>query len=180
MKKIIMLGLIISNIITLLFMSCSKDSLINSDYKQSNILVPLAIGNYWEYETENKSKRTDSICEKKIIADQEVYFLETDYGSWKGKQALCNINNGYLITLYWQISFTNPKYYFKYPVEVNDRWENISYIYVNGIITTTDKYRCIAKDKKIKVPAGTFRCYLYEIQRKTHYSLDDSKKYYQD
>lgn len=137
--------------------SCSGDS----DDSQLLYLVPLSIGNVWEYELEDKSIRKDSIESREVIENQHVYFLETDYDTWKELKAIYNTKQGYYETKYFNIDLNDAMYYFKYPVEVGDTWQN-TYLFDRG---WTDEYEVISLNEKIEVPAGDFVCYLYKVQR---------------
>ncbi len=92
------------------------------DSAETEYLVPLNIGNFWDYEFENKSVRRDSVKSKEVIEDQDVYFLEMDMGSWTGLKAIYNSFNGYYETLYFKVDLNNSTYHFKYPVNVGDSW----------------------------------------------------------
>jgi len=133
------------------------------DSAETEYLVPLNIGNFWDYEFENKSVRRDSVKSKEVIEDQDVYFLETDHGTWTSSRAIYNTQKGYYETLYFRIDLNNPMYYFKCPVMVGDTWEN-KFIFDHG---WTNKYECLSKDAKVDVPAGTFNCILYEVIMQT-------------
>lgn len=133
------------------------------DSAETEYLVPLNIGNFWDYEFENKSVRRDSVKSKEVIEDQDVYFLETDMGSWTESKAIYNSFNGYYETLYFNVDLNNSTYHFKYPVKVGDSWEN-TFVFDHG---WTNKYECLSKDAKVDVPAGTFNCILYEVIMQT-------------
>ena len=144
------------------FLSCSDES-TSPDSPETKYLVPLNIGNYWDYEFENKSVRRDSVKSKEVIEYQDVYFLEMDMGSWTGLKAIYNYFNGYCETLYFNVDFNNPTYHFKYPVKVGDSWEN-TFVFDHG---WTNKYKCLNKNVIVDVPLGSFSCILYEVEMKT-------------
>ena len=155
MKKLIFLFFI-----PILLSSCiSSPNNGSGSNDVDSLLVPLTVGNYWDYELANTSVRRDLIYTKEVIDSQDVYFFWTDYGSWTGSRAIYNTQKGYYETRYWNIDLNNSMYYFKCPVMVGDTWEN-TYVFDHG---WTHKYECLSKNAKVDVPAGTFNCILYEV-----------------
>ena len=65
------------------------------DSSEIENLVPLNVGNFWDYEFKNQIVLRDSVKSKEEIENQDVYFLETDMGSWTAGKAIYNTLNGY-------------------------------------------------------------------------------------
>jgi hypothetical protein len=145
------------------FLSCSDES-TSPDSPEIECLVPLNIGNFWDYEFENNGVRRDSVKSKEVIEEQDIYFLETDMGSWTALKAIYNSFNGYDETLYFNVDLNNSTYHFKYPVKVGDTWKN-TFVFDHG---WTNNYKCLHKNAKVDVPGGSFSCILYEVETKTN------------
>jgi len=145
---------------------CSREHITQQIDDKSNVLLPLVVGNEWYYIMEDSSISRHWIDSSYVIqyqdTDYELYDLMEDYGTWYGKETLFYDGEGLCFTLYWNVEIDTPLYFFKFPVEVGDSWKNVYSLFC---WTNIDNYKVSKLDAKIKVPAGTFKCYLYKIER---------------
>jgi|GEM_PF-2792600 len=157
-------NIIYTLLLTTLIYSCSDDGLIKddiADYKSQNdgVLIPLSIGNYWDYQTiEYQYDINDMVSYKNYISDRETItdFESIDNINWYILQndnseslKLRNFNDG--VHIYNEIKNTNILL-FKSKPKINDKYkidtETISLTYIERGELKTMR---IDIDKYIKV-----------------------------
>ena len=157
----------------------------NSKPEVNKPLVPLSLDNQWIYESDDFSgiivSWIDSIFTFTHEDSQiEMCTLIQDLGDldWSEKYICYYADDSYNETLYWKIEPDNPTFCFKFPVENGNQWTN-DFLFA-GETFYFDKYTFQSKNKKIVVPAGTFLCYDYKIDRyrEANDSLYYSMNYY--
>lgn len=134
------------------------------------LLMPLEPGNQWVYEVEGNqfysqiTHLVESVAKYQYQDTQiDMYYIVADYGIGTYAYYYYYHEDAFNHTLHWKIEPDNPTYCFKYPVERGDEWENEFILeYTNEYL---DEYRLVSKHSRVTVPAGTFQCYEYEIER---------------
>ena len=133
-------------------------------------LIPLEPTNQWVYEVEGNQYYSqitylvESVATLQYQHTQiEMYDIVADYGVGTYKYVYFYCEGALNHTLHWKIEPDNPTYCFKYPVERGDSWENEFELF--DTIEYIDEYRFVSKHSTVAVPAGTFRCHEYEIER---------------
>jgi len=138
---------------------------------ESNVLIPLAVGNYWHHEVENY--RNDILISRGSDTVEVVSHINWGGNRWygyRGGVGLCqdmflrNEEDGV-----WHLLFDDDRPldaimepYFKYPASIDDSW-------VAGFTLTV-----VSTSDTVTVPAGIFEgCY--------HYRLDcPAEAYFED
>jgi len=153
-------------------------------FGQSDVIVPLAVGNYWEF--------ADS-----TIIEDTLIFIDTSMVGITGKQNIEYQSNNYEV-FYWN-GFdmnTNPpepqpmkwlirnqsdglweygmlndtdtlllqNLTLKFPANIGDSWPIMAYVITDTSISVGDTLtmECIDTDQEYITPAGTFNCYVYQ------------------
>lgn len=113
-------------ITTSFFTGCS-DKIIEPIEEKTNTLLPLAVGNTWNYKLYNSA--SDSMGQviwtitKKISVDSKEYFLITSEGFGNKYFAARNESNGLFFSIYDSINgFVSPIFY-KYPANDNETYQ---------------------------------------------------------
>ncbi len=139
--------------------------------RESGVIVPLEVGNYWVYSYLEPDGTPSGEVEKlgitgcSTITYQErqylVYFwnwFETLDQPFDEFWLMNNQDDGLWMIGYAWDSFDTAAYFpnltIKYPAEVGDAWE---YVDVEASVTM----ECVSTGSIIKTPAGTFECYAY-------------------
>ncbi len=148
----------------------------------TKILVPLAVGNWWKYETTRRSGSKDSISWRitmeALLNYEGKAFSAMAAGWYHEKDDTANVvrwfymNDSEGLNVVGGISSHDTmitKYIErKYPATVGDAWEFQELQY--GIFQGRGRFvfseytllvSCIATDQLFETPAGTFRCYVY-------------------
>jgi hypothetical protein len=162
-----------------LFIAC-KGVFDNPDIKQefNEPLVPLSIENQWTYESDELPGKINCWFDSTFTYTYgdsliEMFSFRQDMGSWIAKNICYYFDNSYNQTLFWNIEPNNPTFCFKFPVVTREQWTNE---YVSfGKILYIDKYTLQSKNEWIDVPAGTFVCHDYKIDR--YLDVNDSLYY---
>lgn len=146
-------------------MSCNY-STIPQNNSSNDVLVPLKVGNYWEYS--NSSGKDFSvnyeIILKFITENDDSIYGKLAYGPLVevgGYSLIYNSDSGYYnggeVRTILHDTLLTKILLAKYPVNVGDEWET------NTISSDSlDKYKCISKSKFVVTPAGTFNCIVYK------------------
>ncbi|MGE5480239.1 MAG: hypothetical protein ACM3U1_07395 [Chloroflexota bacterium] len=154
MKKILVF------VLTLAFaVACSKDHSSPLDLNpvdKTDVLIPLAVGNTWYYDTYfvSSSNPKDSIKIESSFATVPSKFKigDEDWYNWSdgtdGWAPLTNRDDG----LYFYVGEEYPPLpFYKYPTKVGDKNAEGS-----------SKWKTISVDAQISVPAGKFSCIQFE------------------
>ncbi|MGE5479144.1 MAG: hypothetical protein ACM3U1_01800 [Chloroflexota bacterium] len=163
--------LLIIAIISISAFACGKDdSSPDAPNGKPSVLIPLAVGNTWYYEsyyvhslTPTDTERYDSYIEKisrkEKIAGEDWYYITADYNNYAEFAPITNRSKGvYGYEVLDGYPFT---LIYKYPTFVGDR--------------PKDQYfdrETTSIDAKIKVAAGEFVCVKYE-QHLVYEQYDD-------
>lgn len=153
-------------------------------------LMPYKLDNQWVYEFDGYGDVEDYDGQIVIYVDSvftyihqdseiEMYSILYDPGLGPGIGILRWVEyyyNGALNrTLYWKIEPDNPQDCFRYPVGTGANWIN-EFSFFNNF-TTYDKYTVNSKRIRISVPAGTFHCYDYQIDRTYTNNVGETNSY---
>ncbi|MEA2030965.1 MAG: hypothetical protein U9N55_05140, partial [candidate division Zixibacteria bacterium] len=132
--------------------SCDDDGVSNNE--TSSVIMPLTIGNSWNWEKLGTNSLGDTLridtCHNIVLSDTTIE-SETWYklGSNCGKVGLkTNRSDG----LWIRIISDEPNLIAKYPASVGDHWFNHD---------STTEWTTIITDTVITVPAGTYSCIGY-------------------
>ena len=147
-------------LIILLNCCCSKDEPTSSPEPEKSALIPLEIGNVWQYvdtlfgEPPRISAITESVDVVQELNGQTWYRTQqkavSDGVTYSFEYLTCNRADGY----YWlplSNADTVPRLVWKYPAEIGDTFN------LQGSARTIVK----STNAVITSPAGTFSCYLY-------------------
>lgn len=156
----------------LLIISCSKDKSTNPS--NSEVVVPLTIGNEWIYVELDDDLNIEEWSKQSVIENRTInlnnqdidvavladYSKDSIYDAWElhnGRNLYKNNSDG----LYYygfidegengtkdSIYFLEETLKVKYPVNVGDSW-----VWQSGL-----EWTCIAVDEEISLPAGDFSC----------------------
>ena len=178
-------------IIALTFLIPNCSNLTDPEENDEKVIMPLSVGNEWIYEisyvsynfhtgpdtmsfyTNNYPDTSEQkVLNKKIIETQigfvEVYAVGTDY--WSDLKFYSNTCIG-LVQYRWDNQ--NEIYYAsnllaKYPADIGDTWQ------YDG----NQACQCISTNEKLKTPAGTFKCYVYEVVDESASDNNHKRFYY--
>ena len=190
-------------IISLIVFSTSCEESVEgpvSENTSRKALVPYKLHNYWVYEFDGYEYLGEYYDGQIVLSvdsvftytheDNEIELYQLLYDPRIDPAAGPNIGllrwvefyyEGALNrTLYWRIEPDNPQICFLYPVPTGAQWVN-EYTSINND-TDFDKYTLNSKVARISVPAGTFHCYDYQIDRtftnNTGYTFKYLENYY--
>lgn len=149
----------------------------------TNVLVPLTVGNWWKYETTGSTGHKDSI-EWRIHADTLLShggenFIAAICGWYYPRAGISNdvrwiyINDGEGLNIVGGISSHDTvvtKYVErKYPINRSEAWEfqELQYDHYQRKFGFYDTLRvsCLATDQTFETPVGTFQCHVYYFKR---------------
>jgi hypothetical protein len=192
-KKLI--SLILSSSLVLWVTTCKKDfSATNTSTKiESDVLIPLKVGNYWNYEATYYSS-TDSVryaVKERLTVHYEGHHYEAFFAAYNN----ANPNPRWL---YWNgadglysmggLSETDtmifPVLQFKYPVEKGETWEVSRMVYnlveQRFYIKDTLTYTCIDNDSSIVTPSATFQtvAYMFKVSQGDDVLLKEKHFFY--
>lgn len=151
----------------LILISCnSNEEIVNSLEPNSNPIFPLALGNYWEYRCVNNMHDSVAtlkyqITNKIILYDEEWYKLEEMYNGTVS--FLCEKQNG----IFSKKDDNTDKLICKYPAEEGDEWSDTLFtVDENNAVQSNSMtaYKLVTKKSSVRVPAGEFKCYGYDIK----------------
>ncbi len=160
---------------------------------QEDVLKPLAIGNWWEYEVQRFSE-PDTLrevvfekIEMTIGSESFISFAwnsEIDWGDFTEYRWLAR-NGEQGSYLMGGIADTDTLFInalqYKYPAEIGDSWEvpQISFsrtdhqFYISDTLSIT-----LIDNQQIETPAGKFSCLVYNFQVSMGYDVADYFDYY--
>ncbi len=134
----------------LVITACSESSSPSVEKKE---IFPLKSGNSWTYEYKNTETTiiTNLYVEKDTIIQGEIWYKMLTDSTYTNYYK--NFDDGL-----WSLDIRDFSYYkpsnliYKYPAKANDEY------YVNY-----EKIKIVSTDQKVEVPAGTFNCYVYQL-----------------
>ena len=131
-------------------------------------LVPLKLHNQWVYEANNDFSYSQVIWTVDSVftyshdgEDIAMYSTLGDHGLGGWRHTYYYRNGSLNNTVYWKLEPDNPTECFKYPAETGERW-SIEYSFYDNI--DIRDYCLKSKNVIVRVPAGIFRCYEYQVQ----------------
>lgn len=147
MKK---LSLIILTLLLALFIGCSDTPTYPE--VQSDVLIPLNVGNYWDYEsvtydsngnpTYSNFISRDSVYSDTLLNNEKWYFISDNEVYAVGRFVRNQSGYGYLTATLYET--TKPKLLFKYPAAVGDISEYNVVININKkVVTSLGVFDCI-------------------------------------
>lgn len=191
------LGITLISIIAVCFIAACE-LLRNNNKERSDVLRPMSVGNWWEYQV-RRPQWQDSIQDtvREIISDKiEITLGAEVYTVWGWKPDLdqeANPNYRWLsrndkdgLFLMGGISATDSIFinelHYKYPAEVGDKWSvpQLSFsrseheFYVSDTLHIT----LVDKNRELKTPAGTFLCYVYNFDLSAGEDVLEKLDYY--
>lgn len=131
-------------------------------FAQNNVIMPLNVGQYWEYVNPAYPQDTMRL---EISGDSTILYQNNSYQvyfwHWQGtdvKWLMRNQTDGLWAFGYVEPgnSLIDPELLLKYPATPGDTWQN-RWSLVGTPVTVT----CLVTDSTIQTPAGTFSCYGY-------------------
>ena len=202
--RILYLPLILINLMLLLNITgCKKEPVNDNNVEEPEFLVPLEVGNYWEYvdytfsgdeiiEGLTDSIRMEITDEMTMNYEGEVYTAAVRsifYPVWNDeadpiKWLFWNGENG--VYLLGGISptdmFISKIFRYKYPADVGEEWQwyRLACRYVDLKFTLSDTLTitCVGKNEPFETRAGTFKCYVYNYQRLPAEDVSEKWDYY--
>ena len=170
-------------ILSLMFVS----ALISpSVFGQNDVIVPLAVGNYWEYIDSTFFNDTLFVVDTaklgitgKINIEYQGNNYDVFYWNWFNtninppqpeptKWLIRNQADGL-----WEYGMLNDtdtlllqNLSLKFPVNIGDTWPIMAYSITDTNISVSDTLtmECLDIDKEYITPSGTFQCYVYKYQ----------------
>lgn len=188
------------SILSVLLLGCDSDNNpTTSEFLQNGVIVPLKVGNYWSYI--DSSFTENGILEKvdsstlSITGYSDVSYkgsnLQVFHWTWIFEGQSSNFswlfrNETDGLYSYGTRSLDSNYIYdksllFKYPVKVNDSWQNIEHYSSPGdtiYYSDTIAYTCISINEKFITPGGVFSCIVYNSKRNNNYDFYDSYIYF--
>jgi len=171
-----------SIVLLLIFCMCTKENqLLNPNV--NDVLMPLKIGNFWEYKTESDKIIKESIDSLYVKNGINIYILNSDMGTWFAAQAVYNTPDGYFIDNRLFVNEDNHEFIFKYPCVKGMKWSNTNNFFG---INVTHNYEVLSVNETIKLSSGVFHCYVYKVYSKDTQSVINEilyqsfEKYYFD
>ena len=152
------------------------------DVLNTDVLVPLTVGNWWKYETTTfipspEPDRKDSlmlrIFEDTLVTYKGQSFLAAVRGWYIEKEDIVRdrrwlyMNNNEGLNIVGGVSkydTISTKYVErKFPVNAGDSWkiQELEFEPFQWVFSDTVVVNCIATDEPFETPAGTFQCYVY-------------------
>jgi hypothetical protein len=160
--------------------------LCHSLFGQNDVILPLNVGNYWEF--------IDS-----TFSGDTLLVVDTSKVEITGKTFIEYQNNSYEVYFWsWYDQYTNPPVpsaqkwlirnesdglweygmlsdtdtlllqnrHLKFPANVGDSWNIFAYLIMDSTIQVSDTLvmECIATDQAFNTPIGTFQCYVYQYR----------------
>ena len=178
------------------FAGCKKSPVNDNNVEEPEFLVPLDVGNYWEYigytfsgddiiEGLTDSFRVEITDKMTVNYEGESYDAAVQsifYPVWNQEPDIIkwlywNGENGlYLLGGISQTDMLIKKIlYFNYPVEVGEEWMYPRPVFdmlnLEFFIYDTLTITCVGKNEPFETRAGTFKCYVYKY---TRISSDDA------
>ncbi|GAB4132529.1 MAG: hypothetical protein Fur0015_06050 [Ignavibacteriales bacterium] len=144
-------------ILTSFFVGCNKKSTEPIEEK-TNTLLPLALGNTWNYKLYNQSSDSTGqviwTINKKVIVDSKEYFLITSTG-FGNSSFVANLETDGLFFSYYDSTngFTSP-FFFKYPANDNETYQ-YQMIGTDSILNIT------VKKQNLLIGNQNYSCYAY-------------------
>jgi hypothetical protein len=132
-KVILLVGLL--SVVT---MQCSKKD------SEGNQIMPLSVGNVWEFVDENGRDATSIRIVDRVDIDGQKWYRSADQVCFR------NGNGG--LWAYYEYD-NNYELVFKYPASIGDIYNIDEHGY--------DSVKVVSKDTRVSVPAGEFDCYHY-------------------
>lgn len=153
-KAFVMFAVLIS---TSFFVGCNEKSTEPIEEK-TNTLLPLAIGNTWNYKLYNQSSDSTGqviwTINKKIIVDSKEYFLITSTGFGNNSFVAKLETDGLFFSYYDSTNgFTSP-FFFKYPADDNETYQ-YQMIGTDSILNIT------IKKQNLLIGNQNYSCYGY-------------------
>lgn len=170
----------------------------NDKNKPDDVLMPLAVGNWWEYEIirpgwENPHQGTvrESVSEQiEVSVDGENYLAwgwnsEIDRGSYPEFKWLNRNGEGGLYALggiaETDTIFRNILAY-KYPSTIGESWKYHQALFSMSnfkfYVSDTLKITLLDNNRAIETPAGKFKCHVYYFQISMGYDVPGYFGYY--
>lgn len=147
-----------------MFLGCNENS-AESRVDKKNKLLPLAVGNTWNYKLYSSS--SDSVDEltwsvsRKIMIDDNEYFLIKGAGLFGGDQVAREQSDGFLLASYDSINGLTSPFFYKYPAENNETYQyelpdnQYQYPGKDSVISVT------VKKQVITIQNQDYDCYAY-------------------
>ena len=114
-------------LLCILILVACEDKSTEPIQEKTNTLLPLAVGNTWNYKLYNQS--SDSTGQviwnitKKITIDSKEYFLIASTGFGSSYFACKNENNGLFLSTYDTLNGLKSPFFFKYPANDNETYQ---------------------------------------------------------
>ncbi len=126
--------------------------------EKTNTLLPLALGNTWNYKLYNQSSDSTGqviwTINKKIIVDSKEYFLITSTGFGNSSLVAKLETNGLFFSYYDSTNgFTSP-FFFKYPANDNETYQ-YQMLGTDSILNIT------VKKQNLLIGNQNYNCYAY-------------------
>lgn len=146
------------------FWGC-KENTTESPSEKTNKLIPLTVGNTWNYKLYNSS--SDSVGEliwkisRKILVDDKEYFLIEGAGFFGGDFVALEQNDGYLLSTYDSINGLTSPFFYKYPADNNETYQyelpdnHYQYPGKDSVINIT------VRKQVITIQNQNYNCYAY-------------------
>jgi hypothetical protein len=154
--------------ITILLLTLSSCDIFTTDIKTDNVIMPLEVGNYWEYSiyeyNGSELNKIDSVWTISIISDT-IINNQKWYVDHSKSILFTNKNNG----LWGKHPFYPADLFLKYPGKVSDEW-----LRQIGPVRHYEVVHIISTDYPVVINSITKSCYEYEIK----YLGDIRRKYY--
>jgi hypothetical protein len=155
-------------------------------FGQSDVILPLAVGNYWEFIDSTFSNDTLFVVDTsklgitgKLNIEYQGNNYEVFYWNWfdmnvnppqpqSNKWLIRNEQDGL-----WEYGMLNDtdtlllqNLSFKFPANIGDNWSIMAYFVTDTSISVGDTLirECLDTDKEFITPSGTFQCYVYQYE----------------
>lgn len=176
------------NKLTLLLIGCLLSGcgllVSDNDHIHSDDLMPLEVGNWWDYEVRNHlfqnpvvdTVRYEVTAEVPVTVEGASYtafaFNLLPFPEGTPEYYWLNRNAGDGLYTMGGIAETDTLFVNsidkKYPAEIGETWESSQISFSRSdfefYINDTLKITVVDTDREVQTPAGTFRCYVYHFE----------------